>query len=75
MSVAIPPGTDLSKVPLGVNPNGSPPNFIDPPNLIASVQGVGVSLAAVAFVLLAIRLRVYVRLNRGLVIDDGACRP
>jgi hypothetical protein len=74
MSVQIPPGTDLSKVPLGVNPNGSPPNFVDPPNLIASVQGVGISLAVTTFVLLCIRLRVYIKLNRGLVIDDGACK-
>ncbi|PVI01876.1 hypothetical protein DM02DRAFT_470802, partial [Periconia macrospinosa] len=61
---------DLSKVPLGENPNGDPPNFENGPNLINAVQGVGISLAIVAGIFLALRLRIYIKLNRGLVLDD-----
>ena len=68
---AIPPGTDLSKIPMAVNPSGAPPNFDHSPNLIKAVQGVGISLAAITLVFLIIRLRIYIKLNRGLVLDDG----
>lgn len=67
----IPSGTDLSKVPMRANPSGAPPDFEHGPNLIRAVQGVGVSLAVVTTVFLATRLRIYTRLNRGLVLDDG----
>ncbi|PSN65481.1 hypothetical protein BS50DRAFT_575474 [Corynespora cassiicola Philippines] len=66
----IPPGTDLSQVPMGPNPSGAPPDFEHGPSLIGGVQGVGISLAVVTTAFLITRLRVYVKLNRGLVLDD-----
>ncbi|KAF2114937.1 hypothetical protein BDV96DRAFT_646803 [Lophiotrema nucula] len=66
----IPPGTDLSKVPLGVNPNGDPPNFVDPPSLTVGVQSVGITLAVTTLIFLVLRLRNYTKLNHGLVLDD-----
>ncbi|KAF2704336.1 hypothetical protein K504DRAFT_442482 [Pleomassaria siparia CBS 279.74] len=47
MSLEIPPGLDLSKVPMGVNPSGAPPNFIDPPSLGPVTYGVVISLMIV----------------------------
>jgi hypothetical protein len=70
MSLAIPPGTDLSTIPLAPNPNGSPPNFINPPNLIGTVQGVGITLAIIAGILLCLRLRIYTQMNKRLLLDD-----
>lgn len=70
----IPPGTDLSQVPMGPNPSGAPPDFEHGASLIGGVQGVGISLAAVTTAFLITRLRVYVKLNRGLVLDDGKAR-
>lgn len=67
---ALPPGVPLSQIPLGVNPDGSPPDFGHGPNLIGAVQGVGITMAAIAALFLGIRLRIYVKLNKKLVLDD-----
>jgi hypothetical protein len=46
----------LSAIPLGVNPDGSPPNFIDPPSLATAVEGVGVTFAVFATICVALKL-------------------
>lgn len=71
---AIPPGTDLSKIPMKANPSGAPPNFDHGPNLINAVQGVGISLAVVTTILLVIRLWIYLKLNRRPLLDDGKAK-
>ncbi|ESZ95416.1 hypothetical protein SBOR_4211 [Sclerotinia borealis F-4128] len=70
MALQIPPGTDLTKVPLAVNPSGAPPNFVNPPSLIGTVQGVGIFLAVVAFSMVCLRLRINVKHDHKLTIDD-----
>ncbi|KAF2488554.1 hypothetical protein BU16DRAFT_473457 [Lophium mytilinum] len=68
----IPPGTDLSKVPLGVNPSGAPPNFVNPPTLVHSVQAIGVVLAIISLFLVCVRLGVYRTISRGILLDDAS---
>jgi len=69
--MALPLGADLTKIPMAANPNGDPPNFEHGPSLAGAVRGVGATMAAVTLILLVIRLRVYIKANRGLVWDDG----
>ncbi|KAI1657939.1 hypothetical protein F4813DRAFT_64600 [Daldinia decipiens] len=67
---ALPPGIDLSQVPLAANPNGDPPNFVNPPSLISTVQAVGITLGLISLVLVILRLTVYHRTKRGVGFDD-----
>ncbi|KAH8722686.1 hypothetical protein GQ44DRAFT_774714 [Phaeosphaeriaceae sp. PMI808] len=67
---ALPPGIDPSQLPMGRNPSGAKPNYHHGPNLIHAVQGVGITLASITFIFLAIRLRTYIKLNRALFLDD-----
>ncbi|KAI0455774.1 hypothetical protein F5B21DRAFT_470595 [Xylaria acuta] len=57
----IPPGTDLWKTPAGMNPNGSPPNFINP----ETNENIGVVSLSVFIVIatLFVALRLYVPLR------------
>lgn len=71
MGDTIPPGTDLTKIPMAANPSGAPPNFDHGESLAGAVKGVGVTMAVITFFLLAIRLRVYMQANRKLNWDDG----
>ncbi|OCL06346.1 hypothetical protein AOQ84DRAFT_321579 [Glonium stellatum] len=70
---SIPPGTDLSKIPLAANPSGAPPNFINPPSLAPAVQGVGIALGIVSICLVVVRVRAHSKLNRGVGVDDLCC--
>ena len=71
MGDALPPGTDLSKIPMAPNPSGAPPNFDHGASLAGAVRGVGVTMAVITFGLLVIRLRVYVKANHKLMWDDS----
>lgn len=66
----IPPGTDLSKVPLAPNPNGDAPNFVDPPSQAATVLAVGLPLAIISTHVVALRLATNYRSTRILGVDD-----
>lgn len=68
---ALPPGTDLSKVPLAANPSGAPPNFTNPPSLGDAVEGVGISLIAISGVFILFRLYTNSKPPRSLGVDDG----
>lgn len=61
---------DLSKIPLALNPNGSPPNFIDPPSLEPAFLGVGISLITLSAILLSIRILANYKHAGKLWVDD-----
>lgn len=67
---AIPPGTDLSTIPLAPNPNGSPPNFVDPPSLANTILGVAIPLMVISTILVGIRLATNFKNTRKLGLDD-----
>ncbi|KAJ4368975.1 hypothetical protein N0V83_006057 [Neocucurbitaria cava] len=64
---------DLSKIPLAPNPNGSPPNFIDPPSLEPAFLGVGISLITLSAILLSIRILANYKHAGKLWVDDFLC--
>ncbi|CAG8981794.1 hypothetical protein HYALB_00004737 [Hymenoscyphus albidus] len=70
---SIPSSTDLSKIPLALNPNGDPPNFNNPPSLEPAVLGVGISLMVISFSFLALRLFTNLKLVGKLGLDDYLC--
>ncbi|MCJ1325777.1 hypothetical protein MMC10_002440, partial [Thelotrema lepadinum] len=49
-------GIDWSSIPVGPNPDGSPPNFIDPPSLAPAVFVVGLVLTIVSVTVVSLRL-------------------
>lgn len=69
---ALPPGIDLSQIPLQEHPTGGVPNFENGPSLINAVRAVGVALGFTALVLIILRLSTWYRLKRPLGLDDGA---
>ena len=70
MAAAIPPGADLSKIPSGVNPNGDPPNFTNPPNQENLVLAVGLPLVIISVVCVALRVTANLSIARKLLVDD-----
>lgn len=68
---SLPPGIDFSKVPLALNPNGNPPNFVDPPSLDAVVLAVGITLIALSSCMLILRLFANFKHTGKLGLDDG----
>ncbi|KAH3958459.1 hypothetical protein HBH98_076490 [Parastagonospora nodorum] len=61
---------DLTKIPLGVNPSGAPPNFETPPTLVHSALGTGVALVIIGGIFLAFRLGTNLKLSKKLRLDD-----
>jgi len=70
-----PPNVDPSKIPLALNPNGDPPNFIDPPTLAPAVLGVGVTLIIISGIFLILRLIANFKNTRKLGLDDCSFLP
>lgn len=70
MSLAIPPGTDLSKVPLAPNPSGAPPNFVDPPSLANISYGLVSAMLVLSSVLVILRVLSGLKKDRWLKVDD-----
>ena len=70
-----PPGADLSKIPLAANPNGDPPNFVDPPSQGATVLAVGLVFAVMSFSFVMLRIYTNLRIVRKLKMDDCTGRP
>jgi hypothetical protein len=56
MTIQIPPNMDLSTIPMGMNPSGAPPNFVDPASLAAATYGVVISLIAASMPFVIIRI-------------------
>lgn len=67
---ALPPGTDISKVPLAPNPNGDPPNFVNPPTKAAVAIAVGLPLAIISVCFVSLRLITNIKIARKLGLDD-----
>lgn len=70
MSLIIPPGVDITKAPLANNPNGDPPNFVDPPSLAAVTYGMTCTMMVLAFGLVGLRVTSVIKKDRRLKIDD-----
>lgn len=73
-SLAIPPGVDLTKVPLAANPSGAPPNFVDSPSLAAVTYGMTCTMMVLAYSLVALRCVSVFKKERRLKIDDCELR-
>ncbi|OTA92255.1 hypothetical protein M434DRAFT_32044 [Hypoxylon sp. CO27-5] len=73
MSVEIPPGTNLSRIPFVANPDGSPPNFVNPPSLKAVTYAVTIVLMVISFLLVLFRVRVQLKGHAKLAFDDYFC--
>ncbi|KAI1120566.1 hypothetical protein F5Y10DRAFT_258125 [Nemania abortiva] len=73
MSAEIPPGTDLSQIPILANPDGSPPNFINPPSLGGVTIAVSTILLAASTILVPLRLRTNRKICRKFAVDDYFC--
>ncbi|KAL8950865.1 MAG: hypothetical protein Q9222_003119 [Ikaeria aurantiellina] len=67
---ALPPSADLSKVPLAPNPNGSPPNFLQPASQEATVISAGLPFAVVGALFVTIRLIASHTSARKVSLDD-----
>lgn len=67
---AIPPGTDLSSIPLTHNPNGDPPNFVNPPTQAAIALAVGLPLAIISACFVSVRLITNFKIVHKLGPDD-----
>lgn len=50
------PKVDPSKTSFAANPNGDPPNFLDPPSLALDIFTVGLSLIVISGLLVILRL-------------------
>ena len=70
MAAAIPPGADLSKIPLAQNPNGSPPNFVNSPSQSSTDFAVGLPFAVLCTFFVLLRLATNFRHTGKLGLDD-----
>lgn len=66
---------DLSNTPLFPNPNGDPPNFVDPPSLTPAILGSGISLIVITTSLVILRLATNVHIAHRLYLDDSKTDP
>lgn len=66
----IPPGTDLSQIPLAPNPNGDPPNFDGGANLQLTILATGVVFIVISSAFVIIRLWTSIKNTRKLHLDD-----
>ena len=73
MAAAIAPGSDLSKIPLAQNPNGSPPNFVNPPSQSGTDLAVGLPFAVFSACFVLLRLITNFRHTGKLGLDDCEC--
>lgn len=77
---SLPPGVDPSTIPLLPNPNGDPPNFVDPSSLQPAVLGTGIALIAISAFLVILRTGTNIKSQRKLGVDDcestcNFCKP
>ncbi|KAK4190673.1 hypothetical protein QBC35DRAFT_377485 [Podospora australis] len=70
---ALPPGTDLSKIPFMPSPSGSPPDFEHGPSLEPVVLGTGAAFVTISGILLGLRLFTGLEVSRRLFADDWLC--
>lgn len=68
----VPPGMDLSQIPLAPNPNGDPPNFDGGPDLQSTILATGVVFIVISSAFVIIRLWTSLQKTRKLHLDDCA---
>ena len=77
MESSIPPGFDLSKIPIGSPPTGVAPNFVNPQTLAPTILAVSIVILvltiAVVFLRLYARLYSHSTVERKLGYDDCTC--
>ncbi|OAL54551.1 hypothetical protein IQ07DRAFT_272536 [Pyrenochaeta sp. DS3sAY3a] len=73
MAGAIPPGTDLTRTALGRNPDGSDPNFENPPTLAAVTYGVTCTMMVLTSGVVVLRILSAIKKERSIKIDDYCC--
>lgn len=61
---------DSSKIPIALNPNGDPPNFVDPPCLAHTISAVGIPLIISSSLCVLIRLATNSKHTGKLGLDD-----
>ena len=71
MSLKLPPGLDLSKIPLASNPSGAPPNFEHGASLRPVVLGVDIAMVVISGLFVGIRTWVNCRQLSKVMLDDG----
>lgn len=69
--MALPPGMDLSAIPLMPNPSGGPPDFEGGPSLRNAELITGIALMAVSGTLLVFRIATNLKISRKLGLDDS----
>lgn len=67
---ALPPGVDLSKVPLAPNPNGNPPNFTGGPSLQPAILGTGITFMTISIAFVIVRIGTGLINTKRLHLDD-----
>ncbi|KAI1209701.1 uncharacterized protein F4807DRAFT_460448 [Annulohypoxylon truncatum] len=73
MFMEIPPGADLSQIAFIANPDGSPPNFVDPPSLKAVTCAVIIILMVISFLMVLFRIRMNLKGQEKFTYDDYFC--
>lgn len=67
---SLPPGIDLSTIPLAAPPPGATSNFINPESLATTFMGIGVFMLVLTAIVVIVRLFSNYRATRGLGWDD-----
>lgn len=70
---SLPPKVDPSKTSFAANPNGDPPNFLDPPSLAPDIFTVGLSLIIISGLIVILRLVTNAKIVRKWGLDDCMC--
>ncbi|KAI0593297.1 hypothetical protein F4775DRAFT_578496 [Biscogniauxia sp. FL1348] len=69
----VPPGTDLSQIPLAPNPNGDPPNFDGGATLQLEILATGIVFITISLIFVIVRLGTSLKSTRKLHLDDYFC--
>ena len=72
---SLPPGADLSQIPLSPPPTGQVSNFMNPPSLGHVTEGVGGFLIALETILLVLRTYTNVKTLGKIRFEDCIARP
>lgn len=67
---SLPPNIDPSRIPIALNPNGDPPNFVDPPSLAHFISAVGMTLIVISALFVIVRLATNLKHTGKLGLDD-----
>ncbi|KAI3390483.1 hypothetical protein diail_9511, partial [Diaporthe ilicicola] len=62
-----------SEIPLGVNPNGDPPDFVNGASLQPAVLASGIVLIAISIIFVLVRSGTSLYNSRKLFLDDYLC--